>query len=97
MDEEPDIVQLSEKSWRIQGLVSLDDVERAIKVQLPVDEYETLSGYIFGLYCDIPKDGAKFSIETDDLKIDVTDVQLHTVKSCIVTLKEQKKPENKEG
>lgn len=97
VEEEPEIVQLSDDSWQMQGLVSLDDVERTLKVKLPVDEYETLSGYIFGLYCDIPKDGAKFSIETDDLKIDVTDVQLHTVKSCIVTLKKHKNPENEEG
>ena len=72
-----------------KGGVSLDDVAELTGLELPVDTYETLSGYIFGLYCTIPKDGSKFDVETEDLEIQVLDVRKHTVASCILTLKEK--------
>lgn len=90
---EPDIVPLTENSWKIKGSVSLDDVENLVHLNLPVDTYETLSGYIFGLYCSIPKDGSKFTLETDTLDIQVLDVRNHTVASCIATKKENKEKE----
>ena len=86
---QPDVVPLTDRSWKIKGGVSLDDVAELTGLELPVDTYETLSGYIFGLYCTIPKDGSKFDVETDDLEIQVLDVRKHTVASCILTLKEK--------
>lgn len=87
-DAEPDIVTLTDKSWKIKGSVSLDEVAKLIKIDLPVDIYETLSGYIFGLYCTIPNDGTKFTVETESLDIRVLDVKNHTVSSCIITKKQ---------
>lgn len=89
VEEDEDIVKLDENKWQIKGLVSLDDVAHELNIKLPIEEYETFSGYIFGIYCNIPKDGESFSIETDDLIIEVTEIKLHTVKTCIVTLKEK--------
>lgn len=93
-DNEPDIIELDKNKWQIKGSISLDDVEHKLNIKLPVDEYETFSGYIFGIYCNIPKDGESFSIETDDLIIDVTEIRLHTVKTCIVTLKDNNNESN---
>lgn len=87
-DADPDVVTLTDKSWKIKGSVSLDDVAQLTKADLPVDTYETLSGYIFGLYCSIPDDGTKFAVETDNLDIRVLDVKNHTVSSCIITKKQ---------
>lgn len=87
-DAQPDVVTLTDKSWKIKGSVSLDEVAELIKIDLPVDIYETLSGYIFGLYCTIPNDGTKFTVETDTLDIRVLDVKNHTVSSCIITKKQ---------
>ena len=49
-----DIVKLTDNSWKIQGLTSLDDVQEALGVPLPVDEYDTFSGYILGILGHIP-------------------------------------------
>lgn len=84
---QPDIVELSENSWKMNGSVSLDEAAEVTGVQLPTDIYETLSGYIFGIYCSIPADGSKFSVETQELDIQVLDVKEHTVSACIVTKK----------
>ncbi len=85
--KEPDIKQINENEWTIQGCASLDDVERNLKVQLPVDEYETFSGYVFGIYCTIPEDNTSFSLETDKLIINVLNVVNHTVEKASVIVK----------
>lgn len=87
-DAEPDVVTLTDKSWKIKGFVSLDEVAQLTNSDLPVDTYETLSGYVFGLYCSIPDDGTKFTVETDNLDIRVLDVKNHTVSSCVITKKQ---------
>ncbi|HIY34024.1 MAG TPA: hemolysin family protein [Candidatus Eubacterium faecigallinarum] len=94
--EIPDIIKLTEKSWKIKGSVSLDEVAELTKVELPVDTYETLSGYIFGLYCTIPNDGTQFSVETDVFDIRVLNVKDHTVSSCIITKKQDDGETDKE-
>lgn len=87
MNEEPDILQLEENKWLIKGSVSLDDVASMLDIKLPVDEYETFSGYIFGIYCTIPKDNTEFSVETETLAIHVLNTMNHTVEKAEVTLK----------
>ncbi len=75
--KEPDIKQINEN----------DDVERNLKIQLPIDEYETFSGYVFGIYCTIPEDNTSFSLETDKLIINVLNVVNHTVEKASVIVK----------
>lgn len=85
--KEPDIKQIDEKEWIIQGGASLDDVEANLKTELPVDEYETFSGYVFGIYCTIPEDNTSFAVETDKLVINVLNVVNHTVEKASVIVK----------
>lgn len=46
--EEEEIVQQEDGSFMISGLVSLDNVEKVLFADLPVDDYETLSGFLIG-------------------------------------------------
>lgn len=87
-NEEPDIQPVEEKKWIIKGSASLDDVEKTLDVKLPVDEFETFSGYVFGQYCTIPEDNTAFLLETDKLLIEVLNTANHTVEKAAVTKKE---------
>lgn len=86
---EPDIVQLTDNSWKMKGMAPLDDVEATVGITLPTEEFETLNGYILYIYGEIPKDDEKFTVETQQLKIDVTNTEDHTVESCVVIKKEK--------
>lgn len=88
VNDEPDIQPVEEKKWIIKGSASLDDVEKALDIKLPVDEFETFSGYVFGQYCTIPEDNTAFSLETDNLLIEVLNTMNHTVEKAVVTIKE---------
>ncbi len=83
----PDIIPLDEKSWKIKGSVSLDEVQDLVGFDLPIEEYETLSGYILGIYCAIPKDSSSFTVETEKLFIDVLNTVNHTVAYAILKIK----------
>ena len=61
-------------------------------VTLPVDEYDTFGGYIFGVLGSVPDDGSKFELDSDGLHIRVLRVSGHRVEGSIVT----KQPEEKE-
>ena len=79
-----DIEQVGEKIWRIQGSTPLDDVVDELGVDLPIDEYDTFGGYIFGNLGSIPDDGSQFELETEELHIKVIEVKEHRVESTIV-------------
>ena len=85
--KDPDIHQIEENKWLIYGCASLDDVEEVLEIKLPIDEYETFSGYVFGIYCTIPEDNSAFTVETEQLFIEVLNVVNHTVEKAYVTIK----------
>lgn len=80
------IVQLENGSWRIQGLTELDDVARALGVSLPVEEYDTFSGYVFGVLGQVPKDSGPFELDTPVLHVVVESVREHRIETAVVSL-----------
>jgi putative hemolysin len=62
-EDENMIVELDDGSVIIDGLTSLDDVQGYFDVDLPIDEYDTLSGFIVGSLGRIPEEGETPSIQ----------------------------------
>ena len=87
-----EIQPLEEGTWRIQGSAPLDDVARTLGVDLPLEEYDTFGGYVFGLYGSVPQDGRNILLQTDRLQIQMTQIQHHRLEEALVTLL----PEGKE-
>lgn len=83
----PDIEKVAEDTWVIKGSVMLDEVAEALSIELPVDEYDTLGGYAFGLYGAIPEDGTTFTLETEELVIIGEEVDNHRLEWARVTKK----------
>ena len=65
----------------------MEDVAEELKIKLDLEDYDTFSGYICGEIGRIPSDGEKFHVETEELSIDVRDVENHVIKETIVRLK----------
>ena len=85
----PEIEQLQDHQWRIDGSADLDEVAVTLGVSLPEDVYDTFGGYVFGEYGAIPADGSSIELETDELHITVTDICEHRMETAIVTVKEK--------
>ena len=53
---EEEVVQTNEHTYIIDGLASIDDIDDIIHANLPVDDYDTLSGFILGFLGRFPEE-----------------------------------------
>lgn len=83
-DTVPDIERIDSKTWKIRGSASLEEISEALEVELPVDDFETLGGLVFGILNSIPEDGSKPKLEAYGLNINVEEIRDHRVEMAIV-------------
>ena len=88
-EEEPDILQVEEKVWKISGTAELRDVEEELKISLDCEDCDTFGGYVFSVLGIIPEDGETLTADTDILEIRVTEVREHRIEKTVVTIKEK--------
>ena len=58
----------------------------ALNIPLPVEEFDTFNGLIFGALGSVPQDGTCVEVETAGLVIKATEILDHQVKTAIVCL-----------
>ena len=95
-ESDKEIVSVGENIWKISGGASLDDVAEELELKLPVEEYDTFGGYIFGELGKIPDDGAKFVLEAGGMKIQVEKVENHRIIDTVVSREKVVPVENSE-
>ncbi len=88
-DRGDEITNIGKDEWIIQGAASLDEVAEVLEIELPLEDYDTFSGYICGTLGAVPDDGVTFELETDDLSIQVQQVQERRILEAIVIKKEE--------
>ena len=88
-EEEPEIEKIDSLTWKIQGGADLEEVAETLDIELPVEEYDTFGGYIFGNYGTIPDDGSEFEISLPPLHIKVTEIRDHRIKKALVCFEEE--------
>jgi putative hemolysin len=84
-DEEEEIHKLDENTFIIDGHTSLERVKNYLNLDLPIDEYETLSGFIIGQLGRIPGPDDKPTLEFDGVIFKVQEVcekRIAKVKAC---------------
>lgn len=88
-EEAPDIQALDNHRWLIRGTAPLDDVAHMLGVTLPLKDYDTFGGYVFGLYGSIPPDGRRLTLTTDHLRIQVDSIRDHRLEEATVIVLSQ--------
>jgi putative hemolysin len=76
-----DIEIIDNTTWRIDGLCDLEDAAEALKLSMPIDTYDTFSGFICGIIGRIPDEGESFKLTWKDIEIEVLDVKNQNVKN----------------
>ena len=82
----PPIEKLEDGQWRIDGKAPLDKVARTLKLKLPVDDYDTFGGYVFSLLGEIPEDGFRVDVNSDDLRIHIEEIRERHLETALVWL-----------
>ncbi|MCP1110084.1 putative hemolysin [Lachnospiraceae bacterium PF1-21] len=78
-----EIEQRSENEWIIQGAADIQSVEKALDIELPEGDYDTFGGFILKEIDRIPEDHESFIFETNNLVIQVKDVESHRIMETI--------------
>lgn len=84
-EEEKLFDKIDDNTFMINGSASLDDVQDYLQVELPTEEYDTLSGFVIGKLGRIPRKEDNPTVEYNGLVFEVEEVdekRLAMVKVC---------------
>lgn len=76
--------QIDNTTWKIYGNLPLDKVAEVLQETLPVEEYDTFSGFVFATYGSVPEDGSKIEVQTEKMQIIVTKICEHQVEEALI-------------
>lgn len=82
--EQPEIEKIDENTYSIQGTTDLENVADFFEVALPIEDYDTIGGFIIGQIGHIPAENEKPEIEFNGLLFKVESVFEKRVQSIIV-------------
>ncbi len=83
--EEPDIIQINDTTWKVDGDILLEDLSKIVQVTYDLNEdYDTLNGYIMARLEAIPQDGSTFEMCIDDICYDVQKVEHRRIREVIL-------------
>jgi CBS domain containing-hemolysin-like protein len=68
-NEKEDIMDLGEGEWLCDARINLEDLSERIEIELPVDDFDTLGGFVFDLFGKIPSKQEKVSWQDLDFII----------------------------
>lgn len=85
--EEKQIQSIGENTWKIHGSTMLEDISEQLEVHLQSNRFDTLNGLIFGTLGRVPADGDKFTLEIQELSIQVVKVKNHMIETALVRKK----------
>jgi putative hemolysin len=85
-EETPEIEKLDETSFVISGTADLKTVSERLGIELPFDEYDTVSGFVIGRTGRIPDEDEKPDFDFNGASFRVIDVEDRRVGKVIVTV-----------
>ncbi len=81
---ELEIKKIDENTYEVNGLVELDKLEIPLDVELPIDEFDTLSGFLIGLLGRIPVKGDTVEINYKHLRMEIVEVTEKRIEKVII-------------
>jgi putative hemolysin len=86
--------RIDDDTIRIDGTFPIDDFNEQFGTQLPIEDYHTLGGFVFGLLGRAPEPGD--SVDHDGLRFDVDQVEGSRIHKLAVTFVERRDRPSKE-
>jgi len=65
------IIKVDEKTYLINGLTSINEVNNVLDLSLPSNDFDTIGGFIISLLGTIPKENEHHSIEYENLTFEI--------------------------
>jgi CBS domain containing-hemolysin-like protein len=88
--EEPQMEPVDERTYRVNGRLSIDDVNELLDVELPQDEWDTVGGLVYGLLGAVPRQGD--TVEFGDLTFTAERVLGRRISKVLISRRESEEP-----
>ena len=87
-NEKEDILELGNGAWLCDGRMNLEDLAERIGITLPVEDFDTLGGFVFDLFGKIPVKYEKQVWDGHDFIIQ--DMDGHKINSVKIVIREKR-------
>jgi len=84
-EEEKEITVIDDNTFIMRGMITLDDAEDFLGIDLPIDDYDTLSGFIIGQLGRFPEADDRPEIEWEGLVFKVEEADRKRILKVKVT------------
>ena len=88
--DEPELEQVAEDVYRVDGKLSIDELNELLDVELPNEEWDTVGGLMLGLMGSIPHEGEEVSFQ--NLRFKAEQVNGRRISKVLITREEQPQP-----
>ena len=95
-EDEEEIKQIDAHSFEVDGLMSISDVEDEIEAQLPIEDYDTLSGFILGQLGRLPEEDEHIQLEYHGFVFEVLEMEDNNIITRVKVTKIQDNEEEVE-
>ena len=92
--EEPELEQVADDVYRVDGKLSIDELNEILDVQLPDEEWDTVGGLMLGLMGEIPDEGEGVTFQ--NLRFTAERVNGRRISKILITREEQPEPTTEE-
>lgn len=85
INDEP-IKKIDANTYLVDGIVSIDEINEILDVNLPSDDFDTIGGFVITLLGSIPNEDDKLTIEYENLTFKIENVsekRIEKLKICI--------------
>ncbi len=88
-EDDLELKQIDETTYEVSGMISLDELQEPFQVELPVNDYETLNGFLISLFDKIPPKGQVSEVQFKHLRIQAVEVTEKRIEKAIIYLDKQ--------
>jgi CBS domain containing-hemolysin-like protein len=81
--EEPQIEPVDDRTYRVSGRLSIDDLNELLDVELPHEDWDTVAGLMYGLLGSVPTQGEM--VTYDGLTFVAEKVQGRRIAKVLIT------------
>lgn len=85
-EEDRELKQIDEVTYELSAMIGLDELEEVFDIDLPVDEYDTLNGFLISLYGNLPPKDEVTEIRYAHLLFKVVQLTDKRIEKVIVTI-----------
>jgi putative hemolysin len=89
------VERIDDDTIRIDGTFPIDDFNEQFNTQIPIEDYHSIGGFVFGLLGRAPEPGD--SIDYDGLRFDVEEVEGSRIHKIAVTFFERRQQQTEEA